>query len=128
MTVAGSAKTQKGVVGGMDLTEIAGNKAFEGYTLGGETLDTIDFSEMSNKDFRSFRSGLNDAQSNALFGSASYTSGLQQALAPKTKFGKAFEQYGQNFANPFSIGGSGMSGISQEEMQKLMLLKQMGLL
>lgn len=128
LATAGSAKTQKGVVGGMDLADIAGNEAFKDFKFGGKSLNEIDFANMSNKDFRGFRSGLDAAQSGLIFGSESYTSGLQQALAPKTGFGMAMEQYGQNFANPFSIGGSGMSGISQEEMQKLMLLKQMGLL
>jgi len=128
LAVSGSAKTQKGVIGGMDLADIAGNEAFKDYKLDGKSLNEIDWANMSNKDFRGFRKGLDAAQSGLIFGSDSYTTGLQQALAPKTKFGMAMDQYGQNFANPFAIGGSGMSGVSQEEMQKFMLLKQMGIL
>lgn len=128
MAIQGSAGTQKGVLGGMDLADIAGNEAFKDYNFNNTSLDAIDFSKMSNKDFRTFRSGLNDAQSGLVFGSKAYTTGLQQSLAPKTDAGKAVEQFGMNFANPFSMGGSGMAGMSQEEIQKFLMLKQMGLL
>ena len=128
MAMSGSAGTQKGVLEGMDLADIAGNEAFKDYKFNKTALGDIDFSKMTNKDFRNFRSGLNDAQSGLVFGSQAYTTGLEQALAPKTGLGKSLEQFGTNFANPFSMAGSGMAGMSQEEIQKFLMLKQMGLL
>tara|TARA_R100000742_G_C4279334_1_gene103632 strand:+ start:1347 stop:2249 length:903 start_codon:yes stop_codon:yes gene_type:complete len=113
---SGSAATQRGVVGGLDLSTTAGNDAFKGYSLGGKTLDQIDFANMSNKEFRQFKGGLDATQSGLIFGSEAYKTGLDSKL--QSNFGN---MWGGNFA-------AGGAGANNEEFQKYLMMKQMGLL
>ena len=116
---AGSAGTQKGVVGGMDLKTIGADAAFSGQTFDvgtqkGVTLDQINFGNLTNKQFKDFRSGLNNAQNQALFQSNQFTTGIQQATG-----GGAFAQ---NFAAGGAAGTAGTGGLTLAQIQQLKAL------
>ena len=100
---AGSAKTQRGVVESMDLGTIGADAAFAGKTFDvgtqkGVSLDQINFGELSNKDFKAFRSSLNPLQEKALFQSNQFTTGIENATS------------GGAFAQNFAAGGAGVTG------------------
>ena len=116
---AGSAKTQKGVVDSMDLGTIGAGDAFKGKTFDvgtqtGVTLDQIKFGELTNKQFKDFRSGLNPLQEAALFQSNQFTTGIQNATQ-----GGAFAQ---NFAAGGAGGTGGTGGLTLAQIQQLKAL------
>ena len=116
---AGTAGTQKGVVGGMDLSTAAAADPFNIKTTTGTganakttttpvtfdvgnqkgvTLDQIKFGDLTNKQFKEFRAGLTGPQSNLIFGSEQYLTGLNQATGAN--------MFGQNFAAGGAAGGT----------------------
>ena len=112
---AGSAGTQKGVVGGMDLSTAAVDDAFN-VTTGtganakttpitfdvgnqtGVTLDQIKFGDLTNKQFKDFKAGLTGPQSDLIFGSQQYLTGINQSSGAN--------MFGQNFAAGGAAGGT----------------------
>jgi len=128
---AGSAKTQRGVVDSMDLGTISKDSAFNVTTGTGKnavttpvtfdvgtqkgvTLDQIKFGDLTNKEFKQFRSSLNPLQDKALFGSNQFTTGIEQATG-----GGAFAQ---NFAAGGAGGTGGTGGLTLAQIQQLKAL------
>ena len=116
---AGSAGTQKGVVGGMDLATIGADEAFAGKTFDvgtqkGVSLDQINFGELTNKQFKDFRSNLNPLQEKALFQSNQFTTGIQNATGAGL--------FGQNFAAGGAAGTAGTGGLTLAQIQQLKAL------
>ena len=116
---AGSAGTQKGVVGGMDLATIGADDAFKGKTFDvgtqkGVSLDQINFGELTNKQFKDFRSNLNPLQEKALFQSNQFTTGIQNATGAGL--------FGQNFAAGGAAGTAGTGGLTLAQIQQLKAL------
>ena len=103
----------------MDLATIGADDAFKGNTFDvgtqkGVSLDQINFGELTNKQFKDFRSNLNPLQEKALFQSNQFTTGIQNATGAGL--------FGQNFAAGGAAGTAGTGGLTLAQIQQLKAL------